>query len=123
MNNQSSYNSLDENEDNEENFDIENNQENNQESVCQICYEDKPLRVLFCGHEMCTDCIKSIQFVKGRKTCPFCRDTFVQRRTVIVERQAPNNYICTMTYDDCKKLFRFLLCVCVSIFIIIYLKI
>jgi hypothetical protein len=120
MNNQSSYNYLQENEDN---IDIENNQQNIEENVCQICYEDKPLRVLFCGHEMCADCIKSIQFVKGRKTCPFCRDTFVQRRTIIVERQAPNNYICTMTYNDCKKLFRFLICMCASIFIIIYLKI
>ena len=60
MNIDCSYNSFEEDKDINTEIDLESGS-NLQE--CEICYEKKPLRLLFCGHEMCLECISSIQYV------------------------------------------------------------
>ena len=40
-------------------------------SNCPICLEDKPLKIIICGHGVCLDCYKITY--KTNKSCPLCR--------------------------------------------------
>lgn len=42
---------------------------------CDVCYEDRVLIPLFCGHEFCARCIRD--WGKRSATCPMCRSNLV----------------------------------------------
>ena len=100
--------------------DIENSVGNNNLQICKICYEMKPLRLLFCGHEMCLDCVQNVKYIKGKKTCPFCRETYLSKRISEMVRtrevnQRNRDVLCIIKKTDCKNLtfliiFLFFLC-------------
>lgn len=39
---------------------------------CNICFNEKLLLILPCGHQMCIDCLK-VYLGKSNNTCPYCR--------------------------------------------------
>ena len=45
--------------------------------ICEICYEHKNDRKLFCNHKLCGKC-----FAKVDK-CPFCRRDIISLRTIL----------------------------------------
>ena len=123
MNMDCSYNSFEEDKDINTEIDLENGS-NLQE--CKICYEKKPLRLLFCGHEMCLECISSIQYVNGCKTCPFCRQIYLKKLKTLPRgnnsRVVRNNYTCVLTNNDCNIITKGIVCGCVIAFMWLLLK-
>ena len=46
-----------------------------QYGTCQICYQEKSLEQLTCGHYLCMDCLNGVCRMNGNRNaiCPFCR--------------------------------------------------
>lgn len=88
--------------------DIENCVGRNNLQTCKICYETKPLRLLFCGHEMCFDCVQNVKYIKGKKTCPFCREIYQSKRLSEIVRtrevsRRNRDVLCILKKKDCKN--------------------
>ena len=54
---------------------LQQQQNQPQHGTCQICYQEKPLEQLSCGHYLCMDCLNSVCQMNGNRNarCPFCR--------------------------------------------------
>lgn len=93
---------------------------------CKICFEKKPLRLLFCGHEMCKECVDNVKFINGYKTCPFCREIYLKKIKIPARinqsRNHRNNYVCVLTNNDCKLITKVIVCVCIIVFMGLFLK-
>ncbi|CAD8056152.1 unnamed protein product [Paramecium primaurelia] len=53
---------------------------NNDDEVCQICFEKKIDKLLPCGHSYCQNCIDGWFSVKLRDSCPMCRTRFTKQK-------------------------------------------
>ena len=54
---------------------LQQQQNQPQYGTCQICYQEKPLEQLTCGHYLCIDCLNGVCRMNGNRNarCPFCR--------------------------------------------------
>ncbi|CAD8091320.1 unnamed protein product [Paramecium sonneborni] len=53
---------------------------NNEDEMCQICFEKKIDKLLPCGHSYCQNCIEGWFSVKDRDSCPMCRTRFTKQK-------------------------------------------
>ena len=54
---------------------LQQQQNQPQYGTCQICYQEKSLEQLTCGHYLCMDCLNGVCRMNGNRNaiCPFCR--------------------------------------------------